>query len=192
MIEKTDKRHEIMRAAMEIIAEQGFHGAPMSMIAAKAGVGAGTIYRYFESKEVLIKALKDQLELDFHERLIAGYQADKPLRERFIYLLRELLHYFISDPVSFRYLEQFYNSPFGIAVRREKLLQKSDQLNLLQEVFVEGIEQQIMKDLPLSILYALVFGFMTKAIQDHIQGFVVLDKELSGRAIEACWDAIKR
>jgi len=51
---KPDKRDDIVRAALELIAENGFHGAPMAMIADKAGVGAGTIYRYFENKEVLI------------------------------------------------------------------------------------------------------------------------------------------
>jgi AcrR family transcriptional regulator len=44
---KPDKRDEIIRAALELIAEQGFHGAPMAMIAVHDGVGAGTIYRYF-------------------------------------------------------------------------------------------------------------------------------------------------
>ncbi|HEX9079899.1 MAG TPA: helix-turn-helix domain-containing protein, partial [Desulfuromonadaceae bacterium] len=41
---KPDKRKEILRATLELIAEQGFHGAPMAMIAEKAGVAAGTIY----------------------------------------------------------------------------------------------------------------------------------------------------
>ncbi len=38
---KPDKRHEIMRAALDLFAEQGFHGAPMALIAERAGVGAG-------------------------------------------------------------------------------------------------------------------------------------------------------
>ena len=54
---KTDKREDILRAALELIAEHGFHGAPMAMIAERAGVGAGTIYRYFENKDVLIAEL---------------------------------------------------------------------------------------------------------------------------------------
>ena len=52
-----DKREEIVRAALELIAENGFHGAPMAMIAERARVGAGTIYRYFENKDLLIAGL---------------------------------------------------------------------------------------------------------------------------------------
>jgi AcrR family transcriptional regulator len=35
---KPDKREEIVRVALELIAEKGFHGAPMSMIADRAAV----------------------------------------------------------------------------------------------------------------------------------------------------------
>lgn len=59
---KSDKRDEIVRAALELIAEHGFHGAPMASIADRAGVGAGTIYRYFENKDVLITELYRELE----------------------------------------------------------------------------------------------------------------------------------
>jgi len=37
-------------AALELIAEHGFHGVPAASIADQAGVGVGTIYRYFENK----------------------------------------------------------------------------------------------------------------------------------------------
>jgi AcrR family transcriptional regulator len=47
---------------LELIAEKGFHGAPMSMIAEKSGVAVGTIYRYFENKDVLINTLYHELE----------------------------------------------------------------------------------------------------------------------------------
>ncbi|HQM90514.1 MAG TPA: helix-turn-helix domain-containing protein, partial [Syntrophales bacterium] len=53
-MKNSDKRDEILRAALELIAEHGFHGAPMAMVAERAGVGAGTIYRYFEGKDALI------------------------------------------------------------------------------------------------------------------------------------------
>ena len=51
---KPDKRSLIVEAALELIAENGFHGAPTSMIASKAGVGTGSIYRHFKDKEDLI------------------------------------------------------------------------------------------------------------------------------------------
>ena len=52
-----DKREAIMAAALELFVERGFYGTAVPEIAERAGVGAGTIYRYFESKEALVNAL---------------------------------------------------------------------------------------------------------------------------------------
>src|SRR6266581_1460017 len=92
---KNDKRDEIVRAALELIAEHGFHGAPMAMIAERAGVGAGTIYRYFENKDVLIVELFGELEERSRLIIKEGYAPDKPIRERFIHLCAALMHYLI-------------------------------------------------------------------------------------------------
>jgi AcrR family transcriptional regulator len=45
----SDKREAIMAAALDLFVERGFYGTAVPEIAEKAGVGAGTIYRYFES-----------------------------------------------------------------------------------------------------------------------------------------------
>ena len=73
---KPDKRDEIVHAALELIAENGFHGAPMAMIAEKAGVGAGTIYRYFENKDVLITELYRDIEKNMMVALQEGYSVE--------------------------------------------------------------------------------------------------------------------
>jgi AcrR family transcriptional regulator len=190
---KTDKREEIVRAALELIAENGFHGAPMAMIAERANVGAGTIYRYFANKDVLINELYEDIEKSIMAALQRRYAVEKPFRERFLHLGTELLHHFIHNPLVFRYLEQFHNSPYGVAFRRDKILgTPTSGCNVFRELFEEGITQQILKDLPLVILFALFFGPVLSVARDHILGFVDLDETLIHQTIEACWDGIKR
>ncbi|MDU0460117.1 MAG: TetR/AcrR family transcriptional regulator [Geobacteraceae bacterium] len=189
---KPDKRDEIVRAALELIAENGFHGAPMAMIADKAGVGAGTIYRYFENKDVLIEELYRELEEKMYPVLVVGYDVEHTIRGRFIHLGTALLHYFIACPLHFRYLEQFHNSPYGAAFRREKLLGKLEKGDLFCSLLQEGAEQQVIKDLPLTILAALAFGPLINVARDHILGFITLDDELVARTVAACWDGLKR
>ena len=190
---KPDKRDEIVRAAMELIAENGFHGAPMAMIAERANVGAGTIYRYFENKEVLITELYGDIEKSIMTALQEGYSVEKPFRERFLHLGTELLHHFIGNPLVFRYLEQFHNSPYGVAFRRDKILgTAASGCNVFRDLFQEGKTQQILKELPLVILFALFFGPVLSVARDHILGFVELDETMIHQIIEACWDAVKR
>jgi len=188
---KSDKRDEIVRAALELIAEKGFHGAPMALLAARAGVGAGTIYRYFENKDVLINALYRELELRILGFILDGYTPDKPIRERFLHIGTALLKYFIANPLDFRYLEQFHNSPYGVACRRDKLLGEKINQDVYRELFEDGISQQVMKDLPLAVLFSLAFGPLLTVARDHILGFIRLNDRLIGRTIEACWDGVR-
>jgi len=189
---KNDKREEIVRAALELIAENGFHGAPMAMIAERAGVGAGTIYRYFENKDVMIMELFRELEERSHQILKEGYAPDKPHRERFLHLNTALIQYFIEYPLAYRFFEQFFNSPYGVAHRRDNLMGTKEGCDIFKELFKDGISQRVMKDLPIVILFDLAFGPVLAVARDHILGFIMLDDALIARTVEACWDAVKR
>jgi len=54
--EDPDKRAAILDEAIRTFAEVGFRSADVQVIADRAGVGKGTIYRYFRSKEDLFWA----------------------------------------------------------------------------------------------------------------------------------------
>ncbi len=191
-MKNTDKRADIMRAALELIAERGFHGSPMAEIAGKAGVAAGTIYRYFDSKDALINGLHRELEGKILSFLQGGYPTGKPVRERFLHLTRGLLRYLIRNPLHFRYLEQYFNSPYGISLHRDRLMAEPDAGNLPMEIFRQGTGQRVLKNFPTAVLFSLAFGPLISLVRDHISGFVVLDEAMIRRVTEACWDAIKR
>jgi AcrR family transcriptional regulator len=190
---KPDKRDEIIRAAMELLTEQGFHGAPMAQIAERAGVAAGTIYRYFENRDVLIMEIYTELEKKILPYTENGYDSDAPFRVRFVHLTSSLLRYFIDHPLVFRYVEQFHNSPYGTAHRRETILGDGDNgCNNFKVLFEQGLKQQVIKDLPIVILFALTFGPLATSARDHILGFITLDDDMITKIIGACWDAIRR
>ena len=191
-MDTSGKRDDIIRVALGLFAENGFHGTPMAMIAEKAGVGAGTIYRYFENKEVLIAELHRGLEEKVTALLLARYPEENPLRERFLYLMSEIIKYFIDHPLHFRYMEQFFNSPYGISLHRDRILGRSGKHDILMDIFKQGIEEQIFKELPKSVLFSLAFGPMVILIYDHIRGLIVLNETMIKLFTEACWDAVKR
>lgn len=189
---KPDKREEIIRAALELIAEQGFHGAPMAMIAKNAGVAAGTIYCYFENKDILITELFRNLEARAYPVITEGYLLEVPVRNRYLHIGTALLKYFIKNPLDFKYLEQFLNSPYGTVFRRDRLMGKKEEHDIIRELLEDGVSQQVMKDIPLIVLYALTFGPLLAVARDHILGFIQLDEHLINLTVEACWNAVKR
>src|SRR6185369_3740168 len=50
----TSKRERILRAAVDVFAQNGYFNAKVSEIAKAAGVADGTIYLYFDGKEDLL------------------------------------------------------------------------------------------------------------------------------------------
>ncbi|HEY5947508.1 MAG TPA: helix-turn-helix domain-containing protein, partial [Kofleriaceae bacterium] len=54
---KDEVRTRILDAALEVFARDGFAAATMASIAKAAGVGAASIYRYYESKDELFAAV---------------------------------------------------------------------------------------------------------------------------------------
>jgi len=191
-MKENSKKDDIMQAALDIIAERGFHGAPMAMIANRAGVGAGTIYRYFDSKDVLIGEMFKEMEEMLLSVLLRGYDPQESIRERFLYLCATVLKYFVANPRYFRFMEQYYNSPYGASFRREKVMERSGKPNIFKDIFEEGITRKEIKDLPLFVHAALAFGPILSLVRDHILGLIILDDALIERCISACWDGIKR
>jgi TetR/AcrR family transcriptional regulator, mexJK operon transcriptional repressor len=51
-----EKQEQILRGAAAVFAEDGYEGASMSRIAARAGVSKGTLYNYFDGKAEMFAA----------------------------------------------------------------------------------------------------------------------------------------
>ena len=73
IVDKTEKRQHIIEAALRVFAKSGFFRTKMIHIAEAAGIGKGTIYEYFKSKEDLVKAVFDvfvvQSEIEINRRV---------------------------------------------------------------------------------------------------------------------------
>jgi AcrR family transcriptional regulator len=65
-----ENRRRIIQAAREVLAEEGI-GAEVKVIAERASVGVGTVYRNFATKEGLIVAMVSELLAEFREGLAA-------------------------------------------------------------------------------------------------------------------------
>ncbi|MDQ5984406.1 MAG: putative HTH-type transcriptional regulator [Syntrophus sp. SKADARSKE-3] len=185
------KRDEIMAVAMSLLAENGFHRVPMSMIAAKANVAVGTIYIYFNGKDELITELFKELENRIIATIREGFPTEGPIRERFLYLTGKVLRFLIDNPLHFRYLEQFMNSPYGISMRRDRFLDKAGRDDIFLTLFEEAIAEHAVKDIPVNILFSLAIAPLIFLARDHILGFVTLNDTLIRQTSEACWDAVK-
>jgi AcrR family transcriptional regulator len=65
------RRDELLDAAQRLFTRHGLAQTSVADIAAEAGVAKGSVYRYFESKEALLSALKDRFFERMMERVTA-------------------------------------------------------------------------------------------------------------------------
>lgn len=186
--DRCDKRAAILAAALELFAENGFHGSPTSMIAERAGVGVGTIYRYFKDKDELIQELHRELHDDAVARICDGYPEEQPVRERFIFLFTRLLRLFLAEPRNFKFMEQYYFSPFP-----QRCGHSAENGNsVMKQLLLYAREQQIIKDAPLPVLEAVAFGPIVALAKENINRQLAVDEGMIATVVEACWDGLKR
>jgi AcrR family transcriptional regulator len=59
IVDRAVKTQAILRAAAQVLAEQGYRAATIDAIAERAGIGKGTVYEYFRNKQELFFAVFD-------------------------------------------------------------------------------------------------------------------------------------
>ena len=163
----TTKRAAILGATLELISEHGFHGTAMSMIADKAGVGAGTIYRYFDSKEDLITQLYLEIKREKGKAFLEGYSEDLSLRERFRTLWLNMLHYYMDHPQELAFMEQFDNSPYMNAEVQDAF---AEQYEPLMRFFQYAYQEGVFKEMPLAMLSAFTAEVAVSLAKHHASG----------------------
>ena len=73
------RREQILDAATETFAAQGFQATGMAEVIAASGLSAGAVYRYFSSKDELIEAIVDRVLDEAAGRVEELFAREAPL-----------------------------------------------------------------------------------------------------------------
>lgn len=101
----TEKREAILKAATEIVAEQGI-GAPTAKISRLAGVAEGTLFKYFANKEQLLNALYLDLKSELSSRLADSYPEQASFEQRARHLWDRYVEWGVRNPAKYRAVQQ--------------------------------------------------------------------------------------
>jgi AcrR family transcriptional regulator len=83
-----NKRARLVEAASAVFAEKGYASTRVADIAERAGVGKGTVYEYFSSKEELLFAVFELINAEISLRMDAALAAGGSSEEQLHNLLR--------------------------------------------------------------------------------------------------------
>lgn len=155
-----DKRKAILKSALELINEQGFHGTSMSHLAKHANVAAGTIYHYFESKEMMICAVHTDIVDRLLERLQGANDLELAYKERAKKVWMAFYNFHVENPAILRFYEQFVNSPY--------YFQNTHRMRISEffiQIIEDGIAQGIIVKQNPEILSTLFIGSMISSLK---------------------------
>ncbi|MCD5323789.1 MULTISPECIES: TetR/AcrR family transcriptional regulator [Pontibacillus] len=82
------KYKQIIDAAVEVIAENGYHSSQVSKIAKKAGVADGTIYLYFKNKEDILVSLFQEKMGQFIEKIEEDIKTKSNAKEKLLAMIK--------------------------------------------------------------------------------------------------------
>jgi AcrR family transcriptional regulator len=185
VIKQSSKREDVLNATLSIIADQGFHAAPMSQIAEKANIGVGTIYRYFKNKEELINALYLEVRTRMAGEILKGETIPEKVKDQFIYYMQNLISYLIIHPSEILFSQQYENSPFITEETRAKVNRIASPI---ADLFTRARNENLLKDLPDALLMSLFTGASMALLKECLR-----NEPLRGQideGIEAIWDML--
>lgn len=182
-----DKINRILDAALTLFAERGFHGTAVPEVAKLAGVGAGTIYRYFEHKEDLVNAVFRTAKNKLKQYLIEGIDLNNDARTVFHQFWQRLSRFALENPVDFHFLELQDHVPYLDQTS------KNLELEVLAPIWafcVHGKRQGIIQDIPAEALMAMIWGAFVGLMKAQVLGYITVTEETLQQAENTCWQMI--
>jgi TetR/AcrR family transcriptional regulator, repressor of fatR-cypB operon len=182
-----DKRAAILEAALELFVERGFHGTAVPLVAKRANVGAGTIYRYFESKEALVNVLYRQWKEALAERVLQAFPADAAPREQFAHAWRQLCGFVSDHPRAYAFLELHHHAPY---LDDDSRAIEHRIFTFAQTIMTAAQAKGMVRPGPAGVLLALLQGAFVGLVRFHREGRVVWNDETLDCTERAIWDLI--
>jgi AcrR family transcriptional regulator len=176
-----------MEAALDSLVERGFYGTAMPLIAEKAGVAAGTIYHYFESKEALVNALYRSWKTVVAQRVFMKFPQDAPVREQFRAMWHEMIAFAMDQPRAFVFIELHNHASY---LDDESRAVDRNLKDFARSVIQMAQAQGLLKPLDATVLMELVFGAFVGMMRAHWEARIQLSEEVIAAAEQACWDAV--
>ena len=186
-----EKHQLIIDATCDLIAENGLQATPISSVAKEAGCGAGTIYRYFETKEELIEAVYLSLMERFTSACLENLDRTASVREQLNTIWLNLYNYMREVPRDALLLDQLSVAPAISAELQER--GKRDLKTTIDPIFTRGRQEGSIKDIPDDVLGVFVYGGISTLLRtDRNAPCVVPTVVTDDMLLSICWGAIEK
>ncbi|WP_391119917.1 TetR/AcrR family transcriptional regulator [Psychrobacillus sp. L3] len=136
LIEK--RRHQMIRAAVTLFKEKGFHRATTREIAKEAGFSIGTLYEYIRTKEDVLYLVCDSIYNEVHDKLSQITAQNGTIED----LKTAIRHYYrVIDDMQDEFVVMYQESKSLPKGALEYVLNKElEMINIFRKILVDCIQ----------------------------------------------------
>lgn len=149
-----DKKTAIMKAALKLFTERGFHGTSTAQISKDAGVATGTLFNYFPTKEDLINSLYFEVKGDLSHAMGKNIEVESTFQDKLKKIWSNLVTWGIDNQEEFLFVGQFCSSPYITKFTRDEVMKEYVFLHdLVKEGIANGEIRDFSEELTISMFY---------------------------------------
>lgn len=182
---KDDRRKQILKAAVKVFAEKGYHGCRISDVAEEAGVAYGLVYHYYGNKDGLLSSVFDTNWAFFAKAVDEIADSAAPMRDKLSHIVELAFQAFEMAPlvVKVLVLEFGRNARLGEALDNPQVARVFRSITRIFEEgkktgeLLEGIDPAGMSILFIGALETAFVSFVltNNGTRSKVQSAVSLD-----------------
>ena len=185
-----DKRQRILATAEALLAERGLYGLSMKLLADTAGIAAGTIYRYFENKDTLIKELYQHVTQENADTIFKGWSDKQTPEDKYKLLWRNAFDATLKKTQRLAVIEMLFSQP-DLAQEQAALCEDS-AFSPLVDFYQQGIDKGHFHNWQIASLIALSFDSAINLAKKIVRKRLSVDEIQINQVRDASWLIIQK
>ncbi|MBE3593958.1 MAG: TetR/AcrR family transcriptional regulator [Candidatus Carbobacillus altaicus] len=166
----SEKYESILRAAIRVFADVGYHSAQVSRIAKEAGVADGTIYLYFNNKvDILISVFRESMGV-YVEALKLHLAEERGAKAKLRRLVDE--HFkSLADDIELAIVTQIELRQADRTIREGIQPFLKAYLDVIDDLIEEGKTEGVFRrDIETHIARKMIFGTLDETVTSWVMG----------------------
>ncbi|WPD22525.1 MAG: TetR/AcrR family transcriptional regulator [Candidatus Electrothrix aestuarii] len=176
---KKATRAAIMEAAITLFGERGYESTSVSALAKAAGIGKGTIYSYFTSKNEILLAFCEEELAFIHDEIREKLDPNAPLAEKMLLVLMSEFRFVTKNKEFGRTLLRELTFPKEITIEKSRLIEDRF-LDLFINIFKEGQKKgQLRNDIELIVTSGHFYALYLMALSAWYSGRLHTEEDVN-------------
>ncbi|MEP1425948.1 MAG: TetR/AcrR family transcriptional regulator [Yoonia sp.] len=182
-----DKLGDIRVATVAEVVEVGSSAASVNVIAKRAGLSIGTLYRYHANKNALLRSVYLGVKTDIHNNIMDAATRETESYDKIRAMWFAILTYARTKPKDFIFAEVILNAAILSEKETAEVVAMATDISRVIEV---AIANRVLRDSPTKVINTLLAAPALQLGRQAAMHEMPLDMDLAEEIFALCWRAV--